>query len=485
MLTKLNLRLAGIALALLGTALSGCATNPVTGKSDFVLMSEEQEIQLGRQAHQQIMKQYREYDDPALQAYVSRVGEQLAAASHRNNLLFRFTVLDSPMVNAFALPGGYIYITRGILAYMNSEAHLAGVLGHEIGHVTARHSVRQHSTSTLLGVVAAVATASTGSRAVGDLSSVAGNALVSGYGRGMELEADRLGAEYLARTGFDPSDMIGVIGILKNQEEFEMQRAREEGRQPRVYHGLFASHPENDDRLQEVINAAAKFKTVSRRAPGDDDAFLRHMDGLVYGPGENEGVVRGNRFYHRKLDFTIEFPPGWRIENTPQALLAYPPQNDAVLQLSLQDLNRRQTPEEFLRSKFADLKQGQSFRTDDYDAYSGLTTKLNTPFGRRPTRVAAIFAGKRGFVLIGASKHDIIGESFTSTARSLRRLRGAEYELAEPRTLRIVTAQSGDTFAKLAARSKLASYAEEQIRLLNGMYPTGEPTPGQRIKIVE
>ncbi|MDH3638211.1 MAG: M48 family metalloprotease [Gammaproteobacteria bacterium] len=484
-MTKKRFRTAGLAIALLYTALYGCATNPVTGESDFVLMSEEQEIQLGRQSHEQIMKQYQTYDDPALQAYVNRLGEELATRSHRDNLIFRFTVLDSPMVNAFALPGGYIYITRGILAYMNSEAHLAGVLGHEIGHVTARHSVRQHSTSTVLGVLSAVAAAGTGSQAVGDLSSMAGNALVSGYGRGMELEADRLGAEYLARTGYDPEDMIGVVGILKAQEQFELQRAREEQRNPRVYHGLFASHPQNDQRLQEVVKAANRFKDSAQRKPGDNDEFLRHIHGLVYGPGESQGVIRGNRFYHKKLDFTVEFPDRWRIENSPKALLAYSPANDSVVQLSLEDLNRRESPEEFLRSKFSDLKQGQSFSADGYQAYSGLTTKLNTPFGRRPTRVAAVFASKRAFVLVGASKSGVITEPFTNTVRSFRRLRSDEQELAKSRNLRVITARPGDTFEKLAARSKLGSYAEEQLRLLNGKYPQGEPTPGQPIKIVE
>ncbi len=474
-----------LAVTFAWTALQGCATNPVTGGSDFVLMSEEQEIQLGRQSHQQIMKQYEIYDDPGLQAYVNRIGEELAAASHRNDLIFHFTVLDSPMVNAFALPGGYIYITRGILAYMNSEAHLAGVLGHEIGHVTARHSVRQHSTSTVLGVLGAVAAATTGSRAVGDLSNLAGGALVSGYGRSMELEADRLGAEYLARTGYDPEDMIGVIGILKAQEQFELQRAREEERNPRVYHGLFASHPQNDKRLQEVINAAKRFKVGVQPRPGDDDEFWRHIGGLVYGTGESQGVIRGNRFYHNKLDLAVEFPRGWRIENTPSALLAYSKSNDAVLQLSLEDLNRRESPEQFLRSKFSDLKQGESFFTGGYEAYSGLTSKLNTPFGPRPTRVAAIFAGKRAFVLVGANKRGVIAEPFASTARSVRPLRSDEQELAKSRHLRVVTAQPGDTFARLAERSKLGSYAEEQLRLLNGMYPEGQPVPGQPIKMVE
>ena len=215
---------------------TACATNPVTGGKDIVLMSEDEEIALGRANDPKIRAQYGVYDDSALQAYVQRVGEQLATHSHRPGLVYRFTVLDSPEVNAFALPGGYIYITRGILAYLNSEAELAAVLAHEVGHVTARHAVRQYTAATAASIGANILSAvvpELGSQAGQQLMNVIGNALLSGYGRDHELESDRLGAEYLARTGFDPHAMIGVVGVLKNQEEFEKQRAKEEGREPR------------------------------------------------------------------------------------------------------------------------------------------------------------------------------------------------------------------------------------------------------------
>ena len=260
--------------------LGGCATNPVTGKSDFVLMSEEQEIALGAQGHKEILKQYKIYEDPGLQAYVQTLGQTLAAQSHRSNLDYHFTLLDSPQVNAFALPGGYIYITRGILAFMNNEEELAGVLGHELGHVTARHGVRQQSAQTAAGLLGVLAAVATGSGEVAELSNQLGGALVSGYGRSHELEADRLGAEYLARADYDPEMMLEVIGILKNQEEFEIQRAKEEGRQPRIYHGVFSTHPQNDQRLQEVVRAAEVYANPDPLKP-DPEQFLRLMDGMT------------------------------------------------------------------------------------------------------------------------------------------------------------------------------------------------------------
>ncbi|MEM7294949.1 MAG: M48 family metalloprotease, partial [Pseudomonadota bacterium] len=184
--------------------LSGCAINPVSGGNDFVLMTEKQEIAAGAAYHQQILHQYKIYDDPELQAYIESVGQELAQNSHRSNLRFHFTVLDSAEVNAFALPGGYIYITRGILAYLNSEAELAGVLGHEIGHVTARHSVLQQSASRVTNLLSGILDVATGQTANNGSFSQFGFALTQGYGRDHELEADRLAAEYLARIGYSP-----------------------------------------------------------------------------------------------------------------------------------------------------------------------------------------------------------------------------------------------------------------------------------------
>ncbi|MFK8016091.1 MAG: M48 family metalloprotease, partial [Gammaproteobacteria bacterium] len=229
-----------LAVLMLGTGLlGGCASNPATGGTDFVTMSEEKEIEIGRITHPQILQKYRVYNDSALQAYVTRIGNELADKGDRPHLQYVFTVLDSEEVNAFAVPGGFVYITRGLLSYLNSEAELAAVLGHEIGHITARHAVRQQSGRSLLNILGSVAGATTG--AVGStLTGLLGGALVSGYGRGMELEADELGAAYLVRVGYDSQAMIDVVTILKNQELFELERAEKEGREPRVYHGVFA-----------------------------------------------------------------------------------------------------------------------------------------------------------------------------------------------------------------------------------------------------
>ena len=450
------------------------------------MISEEQEIKMGKQYHQEILKQYKLYDDPELQAYVTRIGEELAQKSHRNNLFYHFYVIDSPIVNAFALPGGYIYISRGILSYMNSESELAGVLGHELGHVTARHSAKAMSKQKAAGVLGTGLSILTGTRLAGDLTSIFGSAIISGYGRAAELESDRLGAEYIAAVGYDPDDMIDVIGILKNQEEFEKQRAKEEDRQPRSYHGVFASHPRNDDRLQEVIAAAKNQQTTITRE-GNRQAFLNRLEGLVFASGEDQGVTRGNHFYHNKLDFTVSFPEQWRIENRPNSLLSTAKTNDSIMLMAMDDLNFKESADAYLKRNYSGIEQLAPVSTNSgLNGYAGVA-KLKTPYGLKDTRVATVFDGKRAYVLIGAHKdtNSLPGDEFFKTIQSIRKLNDDERKLAKGQRIKIVKAKPGDTFAKLARESILPNYAEAQLRLLNGMYPQGEPKVGQLIKIVE
>ena len=467
-------------LFLAAVVLGGCATNPVTGGQNFVLMSEKQEISLGKQYHGEVMKQYKVYEDPDLASLVDKLGQELASKSHRSDLNFQFTLLDSPEINAFALPGGFVYITRGIVAYMNSEEELAGVLGHEIGHVTARHSVRQHAATTTAGLLGAAATIITGSQGVAQLSNQLGGALVSGYGRSHELEADRLGAEYLARTGYDPKMMLEVVGILKDQEEFEIQRAREEGRQPRIYHGVFSSHPDNDRRLQEVVEAAEKFRNPEAKR-SDPEVFLRVLDNVTFGDSEDQGIVHGNRFYHKGLDFRIVFPSGWRVENQPNQLLAISPGEKAVFLVRLDQQQGRELPRTYLQRKFNNLRQGQTL---DTNGYTGLI-EGKSPFGTGTIRVAAALQNGNMFLLYGAARDRIPDTEFFGTVRSIRHLNEQERVLATAKRIELVRAGSGDTFASLAGQSDLGKYAESQLRLLNGMYPHGEPGEGQLIKVVD
>ena len=482
-----------ITIFLLGLSLlqlGGCAVNPVTGQSDFVLMSEDEEISIGRKYHAQILKEYGRYDDPELQSYVQRVGEALGTKSHRSNLLYRFTVLDSQEVNAFALPGGYIYITRGLMSYLNSEAELAAVLGHEIGHVTARHAVRQQSAAAATGILASVIAATAGVDGAGDLLNTLGTAIVRGYGREHELESDRLGAEYLARTGYDPNAMLDVIRVLKDQESFEKQLAEEEDREPRVYHGVFSTHPDNDTRLQEVVGRAKRLKQNGAGSIIRRGRFLKELDGMVFGDSEKEGVRRGNAFYHDELGITLTFPQGWKIDNQPTQLIATAPRGKASLNVRALDINRKYSPRDFLekRLKLEDLQNGETIHQGSMKGYTAIS-ESRSPYGKRLVRYVVLFLRDKAWIFAGVSKdkkdpykHD---EQILDTARSFREIKKSERKLARAQRIKIITVSDDIQYKNLAKKSVISNHAERQLRLLNKHYPKGEPREGQKLKIIE
>jgi predicted Zn-dependent protease len=471
-----------IAVTLAGAlSLTHCAQNPVTGGRDFVLMSEQQEIQMGAQAHQDVLKEYAPLDNPALQAYVNEVGQRLAKQSQRPDLPWHFTVVDSPDVNAFALPGGYVYITRGIMAYLNSEAELAGVVGHEIGHVTARHGVRQQSASTAVGLGAVL-----GSVLVPGMSNQAGATLAqawtAGYGRDHELEADRLGAEYLAKTHYDPQAMIEVIGVLKNQELFAAEQAKRDGRTQRTYHGTFDTHPDNDARLRQVVDEAGKYAVANPREGRTD--YLQKMVGLVFGDSPDQGVIRNNALLHEKLGLTIQFPPGWRVQNRPDRVVATSPQGDALVELQQGPKNDK--PLETLQ-KGVKLDAGARYDSGKLSGYPAAFA-AGAQDGK-PVVVAVVVFNGTQYLIAGMARDQAVYTRERSTLRaainSFRALAPAEKQAARPYVLRLITAQPGTTMAGLARQSPLGADAQSQLRLMNDLYPAGEPKPGQLLKIVQ
>ncbi|HLP97900.1 MAG TPA: M48 family metalloprotease [Sideroxyarcus sp.] len=460
--------------------LGGCAANPVSGKQDFVMMSESQEIALGRSADAEVRKQYKVYANPALQSYVNRVGQKIAEHSHRPNINYRFTVLDSPEINAFALPGGYIYITRGILAYLNSEAEMAAVLGHEVGHVTARHGVRQQSAAQAANIgisIVSVLVPELQTQNGQNLTNLLGGALLSGYGRDHELESDRLGAQYLARTSYDPQAMIRVVGVLKNQELFDAEIAKQEGREPRRYHGTFATHPDNDTRLQQVVGEARGL-TVANPAEGREE-FLKQTEGLVFNDSVDEGIVRDNRFMHRDLGIALTFPPDWSVKNSTTQLVALSPQTDAAIQLKIDD-KPSGTVTEYARRVAGNGAAVETFEIEQLHAAIASTDKIV---------LGIVYFDRKAFHIVGNAKTTTTLEAqrnaMKDTVRSFHVLSDEEKKALKPLTLKLVTAKKGDTYAKLAQRSPLGKNAESYLRLINAQYPQGEPVAGQTLKIVE
>ncbi|MFC1749213.1 M48 family metalloprotease [Pseudomonadota bacterium] len=471
---------------------TACSVNPVSGKRDFVMMSEDEEIHLGSESHADIIREYGLYDAPELQAYVQQIGEALAEKSHRGGLAFKFTVLDSTQVNAFALPGGYIYITRGLLAYLNSEAELAAVLGHEIGHVTARHGVRQVSAAkaTSLGLsIGSILVPELQNSLVSNLLNTLSTAMIRGYGREHELEADRLGAEYLARSGYSPQAMIKVIGVLKNQELFDKQLAKEEGRKPRAYHGVFASHPENDTRLQRVVEAAEQFKASGANRLVREP-FLEKLEGMVFGDSEGEGVRRGSQFFHAGLNTGLDFPNGWSVENGANSVLGMPKDRAAKLVMNMEKIDQRMTPEAFTYAhlKVDTLDNDKEIRGEGLEGYTGVTD-IKTALGMRRARIAVIYLGGKAYVFIGYAQRK--GEfvnydaDFYRTISSFRTLSKSEQSLARALRLKLHKVTASQDMGELAAVSVIPHHAEEQLRLLNDLYPDGELSAGRTIKVVQ
>ena len=463
-------------------SLSGCAVNPVTGKQDFVVLSEEQEIQMGREYNAQILRQYQIYEDEKIQNYVQSIGESLAKKSHRPNLIYRFTVLDSPEINAFALPGGYIYINRGLMAYMSSEEELAAVLGHEIGHVTARHSVRQYSQAQLMGVLSAAIEINSG-RTAGDLANLASGALLSGYGREMELEADDLGAQYIYQDGYSPQGMYDVLAVLKDQEIYSKKVAKQRGIEPRNYHGVFASHPSNDKRLQEILdNVSQNFVKGTNKSKSN---YLAMIEGMVFGDSQQAGVTRGNEFFHGPLNLYLSSPENWEIINNANSLVFKAPFGEATLQVTLEDLNFVESPEEYLKRFVRNTTDEEVLMID---GLSGFTAK--TYRSGRTTRMAVIFKDDKAYQFIAYlkdrggdfSSYDL---QFMNIIKSLRSLTEKELKYSQPLRIKTYKVRQGETYESIASTSSITLNPEDQLRLLNGDYPDKELTVGRVIKIVD
>ena len=309
--------------------LSACAVNPVTGRRQLVLISEAQEIEMGRQTAAQVEQQIGLVPDEGLQQYVHSVGTAMAATSERPHLPWTFRVVDDPTPNAFALPGGFIYVTRGMMGLMMNEAELAGVLGHEIGHVTARHSVTQISRAQLaqIGlVVGAVAVPELGQAM--DAASAGLQLLFLHYGRDAERQSDELGFNYSSQAGYDVREMPDIFRSLLRMGEQQERSALPT---------WLASHPGEEERIAAAEARIAALPALPDSSGRGTGRYLDQLRGLVYGQNPRNGFFRDGRFYHPELRFQLDFPGGWATQNLAQAVMAGSPRQDAILQLTLSE----------------------------------------------------------------------------------------------------------------------------------------------------
>lgn len=467
-----------IVVAIAGVLLlSHCAQVPLDRSEVSEPLPSQDEIALGVEAHQAVLQEYALVDDPALQAYVDAVGQRLARQSPRANLAWHFIVLDSSDVNAFSLPDGHVYLSRGILPYLNSEAELAAVIGHEIGHVTARHGLRQRDTPAGTGPGSVLAP-DADAQADAPLLRALAQARVTGYGREHELEADRLGAGYLASSGYAAQAMIDAIAALENHAAASRARGVSSG----TYHGVHGSEPKDDARRKRLVGKAGA--SAAAHPPAGGDEYLHKLVGLHVGDSPAQGVLRNNLLLHERLGLALQFPPGWQVHNRRDRVVATNPEGDALLEL--QAGPRRGKPLDTLQ-RGVRLDAGARY---DSGRLGGFPAAFAAGAqGGKPVVVAAVTFNGAQYLIAGMTRDKPAYERERSALRaainSFHAITPAEKKAARTYTLQLVTAPPGQTMAALARQSPLGDDAERQLRLMNGLYPNGEPEPGRLLKIVQ
>lgn len=466
--------LAGLALL----APVGCATNPATGETQLALIGEEQEIQMGQEAAAQVEAQMGLVDDPELQQYVSRVGQRLAAASERPDLPWRFQVVDDPSVNAFALPGGFIFVTRGIMAVFMSEAELAAVLGHEIGHVTARHSVEQLSQQQLFGGLAGlgVVLLDLGSLGQGVLGTGL-NLLFLKYSRDDERQADDLGLRYMTRENYEPDEMLDVFQTLERVGE-----ASGGGGTP----GWLATHPAPEDRFDRMSSAIGNDTMRRADAVVRRDEYLRQVDGLVYGPDPRNGFFRSGEFLHPNLRFRLEFPGDWETRNMAQAVLAGSPRQDAMIQLTLASQGSADAALQQLASQQG-IQVGSGSRTS-VNGFPAAIAGFQAESQGGPIRGIAAFIeyGGNVYQILGyaaASSYPSYESTFQRTIGTFDRLTDRSALAVEPRRIDLVRVDGRIDLVSFASR--YATSADVQtLSLINGVPEGGTLDAGMWKRVV-
>ena len=440
----------------------------------------------GAELYNEFMDSDALYPDPKWQKYIDDLGQKLLSYSDDAGEKYHFFVLDSPEVNAFATPDAYIFVNRGLLAYMGSEDQLAAVVGHEIAHVVARHPEKRRASGLLSSGIGLLALALTGRVETLQAADAVTRTMIMGYGRDRELEADEIGAQIIARAGYNPLATIEAVHVLKDQELY----ARDVANQPRSYHGLFATHPQNDKRLHEVVSYALDMLPETTREPSE--VFWEMMDGLSYGSDSSIGVNTDNVFYDKTIRIAIQFPKGWDVNFNRQNVLGRAPMGRSEAWISVV----RTSPEEYEdpSAYLIDTLRVAGIESESTVDIEGCcevhlaelsvegTTKKRSLVALRvkgaDVYVVRAEAGPRG-------DFDVLQEDLLATVAGIRNLQVEDMQKAVTKRIQIIVAKPGDTYEKLAAQSSLRKDPAETLRLINGHHPHGEPRAGDRIKIVK
>lgn len=480
----------GLALAatgLLVSILSGCARNPATGGTTFTGgLSQAREIRMGRENHPKIVKEFGgEYGSPDLKRYVNGIGQLLAQTAERRDLKFTFTVLNSDIINAFATPGGYVYITRGLMALADTEAQLAGVLAHEIGHITALHHAQRYGQS-ILANIGLAAVGILGGRSAARLGQMGAVSLLQGFSRENEHEADELGVRYLSRAGFDPGAMAGFLSKLRADSRL---RAKRRGESPDSVDrfNYLATHPAPISRVQQAT-ALARTKNVKNPITARD-IYQSKLDGILYGSDPDQGFIRGRDFLHPKLRFAFRVPPGFHMFNSNRAVYAFGPDKSRIV-FDRASKPVRGSMEHYLGRVWGAklrLRNLEPIRVNGLEAATAKTT-LRTRSGNFDARLVAYRIDAktiyRLIFLTPPGQTARLSTGLRRTTYSFRKITAAEASRLRPLVLRIITVRRGDTVAGLARRMPYADFQIERFEVLNGISRNDRLRPGRKLKTV-
>ena len=467
---------------LLGLAVcSACAVNPVTGKKQLVFMSEAQEIAMGKEADPDIVAFFGLYDDPKLQQFITEKGLEMAAISHRSKLAYEFKIVDSPVINAFAVPGGYVYFTRGIMAHFNNEAEFAGVLGHELGHITARHSVIQQRNMMLgqIGIIAGVILVPEIGQFVEPLSQGVQLALL-GFGRDAERQSDKLGVEYSSKVGYDASEMAGFFETLERQQDASGGQEIPD---------FLSTHPSPEERNQNVLKLAAKWKEKLKLTNPkiNREAYLKRIDGLILGEDPKQGFVENSIFYHPVLKFQFPIPNEWGFQNTPQQVQMAPKSGDAIMMLSLASgSSLKEAGNSILEQYNLELVESNE------ESINGLSSLIFIADQKQEEGTIRVLATLIQFEnniynLMGVaeiSKFSGFQNIFLNSMRSFKELKDQEKLNRKADVVRIKTVPQQMTLQAAFEYFKMPKERFDELSILNGLHLNDNLKKGELIKVV-
>jgi predicted Zn-dependent protease len=471
-----------LAPAALVALLAACASLPEP-KQQVSLPSAPQQTETqtpAQREHQRILAAYGgQYVDPKLEANITKTVDRLVAASERPDIKYRVTILNSPAVNAFALPSGQLYVTRGLIALANDEAELASVLAHEMAHVIAKHAAIREAQARQAAIVSAVVTDVLSDPNLGALALAKSKLALANFSRAQEFEADGIGVGIAARAGYDPFGAPRFLTAMGHNADLKSPTAND----PRATDFL-STHPSTPDRVKNALANARQFSAPGTAGERDRSEYLGLLDGLVYGEDPSEGFVRGRRFLHPKLGFTFQAPEGFTLDNTATAVLGIKEGGTQALRLDVVQVPAQQTLPDYLNSGWMEHIDPHSL---EESTVNGFPVATATAKGDEwAFRIFAVRFGSEVYRFIFAAKllSPEADKAFRASVASFRRMSLAEAEAARPLRLKVVTVGPTDTVEKLASRMAVVSHPLDRFRVLNGLEPGQALKPGDRAKVV-